>query len=58
MIASDRHGAGLTVYRSEGEALVYPQNQAAKRYEKRQTDFILPIDEIRDFQFDRLYNRL
>jgi hypothetical protein len=58
VIASDRQGTGLIVYGSEGEALDYPQNLVAKRYEKRQTDFIIPIDEIRDFQFDRLYNRL
>jgi hypothetical protein len=40
VIASDEHGSDLSLYSPIGEILIYPANFVAKRWERRETDFL------------------
>lgn len=40
VIATDGHGSDLALHNPVGEILIYPANFVAKRWERRETDFL------------------
>jgi len=43
VVATDAHGTEIAVHHATGDALMYPPNLVAKRWESRETGFLRPI---------------